>query len=114
MPVLPAHAPDFLARLRAFVGNGEASTDVRSVVMTGSPGAFCAGGDLGWMRELGTRPQYENVGDALRRLDPSVEVVVLGGDRGLALCADGVPAQFRERQHPPDRAVASHDRAGVR
>ena len=32
MPVLQAHAPDFLARLRAFVGNGEASTDVRATV----------------------------------------------------------------------------------
>jgi len=32
MPVLQANAPDFLARLRAFVGNGEASTDVRTTV----------------------------------------------------------------------------------
>ena len=32
MPVLQAHAADFLPRLRAFVGNGEASADVRTAV----------------------------------------------------------------------------------
>jgi histidinol dehydrogenase len=32
MTVLQAHAPDFLPRLRAFVGNGEASADVRATV----------------------------------------------------------------------------------
>ena len=32
MPVLQAHAQDFLPRLRAFVGNGEASDDIRTAV----------------------------------------------------------------------------------
>ena len=46
----------------------ELGTDpaVRVIVLGGRGSAFCAGGDLAWMRELGTRPQYENVADALR------------------------------------------------
>jgi methylglutaconyl-CoA hydratase len=57
--------PLIQALTHAFVELGR-DPAVRVIVIGGRGGAFCAGGDLGWMRELGTRPQYENVGDALR------------------------------------------------
>jgi methylglutaconyl-CoA hydratase len=38
---------------------------VRVIVLGGRGAAFCAGGDLAWMRELGARPYHDNVADAL-------------------------------------------------
>ena len=84
---------------------------VRVLVLGGRGTAFSAGADLAWMRELGTRPQYENMADALRLAElfralydcpkPTIARVhgaCFGGGLGLVATSDialaGAAARF--------------------
>jgi methylglutaconyl-CoA hydratase len=84
---------------------------VRVLVLGGRGPAFSAGADLAWMRELGTRPQYENMADALRLAElfralydcpkPTIARVhgaCFGGGLGLVAASDiamaGAAARF--------------------
>jgi methylglutaconyl-CoA hydratase len=42
------------------------SSEIRVIVLTGEGSAFCAGGDLEWMRRAGEYTDAENVADALK------------------------------------------------
>ena len=42
------------------------STDIRVIVISGEGAAFCAGGDLEWMRKAAGYTEAENVADAMR------------------------------------------------
>jgi methylglutaconyl-CoA hydratase len=79
---------------------------LRAVVLAGRGAAFCAGGDLEWMRASGELPREQNLADAerlaamLAAVDSCPVPVVarihgaaLGGGTGLACCCDIVLAR---------------------
>lgn len=99
-----------IAHLREALKELEAREDVRVVVVCGSGDAFCAGGDIGWMRRVSTAPFAENLADAealanlmlaLDRLSkPTIAYVdgaAYGGGVGLVACCDIAVATERAR-----------------
>jgi methylglutaconyl-CoA hydratase len=97
---------DVIAGLsEAFASLAEDAT-LRAVVLAGRGAAFCAGGDLEWMRASGELPHEQNVADAERlaamfaAVDSCPVPVIgrvhgaaLGGGTGLACCCDIVLAR---------------------
>jgi enoyl-CoA hydratase/carnithine racemase len=80
---------------------GSLERDVRVVVLAGKGSAFCAGGDLEWMRSAAARSEEENYQDALRLANlyeaiatcragviAKVHGSVFGGGCGLVAAAD--------------------------
>jgi methylglutaconyl-CoA hydratase len=80
--------------------------DLRAVVLAGRGAAFCAGGDLEWMRASGQLSYEENLADAARAaamfaavdacpvpVIARVHGAALGGGTGLACCCDIVLAR---------------------
>lgn len=72
----------------------EAAPEVRAVVVTGAPPAFCAGADLGHLgdsQEAGLRAVYEGFLRVARSPLPTVAAVngpAVGAGMNLALCCD--------------------------
>jgi len=79
--------------------------DVRAIVLAANGAAFCAGGDLNWMREMASYSDSENLADATRLADmlrtiylcPKPVVAKIQGDcyaggMGLAAACDIVVA----------------------
>lgn len=85
----------------------EAAPEVRAVVVTGAPPAFCAGADLGHLgdsQEAGLRAIYEGFLRVARSPLPTVAAVngpAVGAGMNLALCCDvrlaGRSARFDTR-----------------
>ncbi|MBX3111417.1 MAG: enoyl-CoA hydratase/isomerase family protein [Fimbriimonadaceae bacterium] len=88
-----------IAAMADAVGGAPAGT--RVIVIEGAGKAFCAGGDLEWMRRAATYTREQNIADAVslaglfRGLVESPAVVVakvhgaaFGGGSGLVCCAD--------------------------
>ncbi|QQS12747.1 MAG: enoyl-CoA hydratase/isomerase family protein [Rhodospirillales bacterium] len=89
------------------LGRVRTSGAVRALVLRGSGGAFCAGGDIGAMRDLPAAPAagdpdplyepYRGFGRTLMELDalavPVISIVdgpAVGGGFGMACCSDVV------------------------
>ncbi|MBL8060546.1 MAG: enoyl-CoA hydratase/isomerase family protein [Chthonomonas sp.] len=77
------------------------STETRAIVLTGADPAFCAGGDLEWMKRAASYTTEENIADALKLAElfqaiatckPIVVARVnghaFGGGAGLVACCD--------------------------
>jgi methylglutaconyl-CoA hydratase len=93
---------DVLAKaLRESFASLSIDMGVRVVVLEGEGSAFCAGGDLSWMRRMGQAPLEENVEDARafaacyatiarckRPVVARVHGLALGGGAGLVAACD--------------------------
>jgi methylglutaconyl-CoA hydratase len=97
---------DMIAGLSETFTSLAADTTLRAVLLAGRGAAFCAGGDLAWMRASGALPHEQNVADAerlaamLAAVDGCPVPVIgrvhgaaLGGGTGLACCCDIVLAR---------------------
>jgi methylglutaconyl-CoA hydratase len=58
-----------IAALTSAVRQAEQDPDVRVLLLTGAGKAFCAGGDLNWMRKMATHTDADNRADATRLAD---------------------------------------------
>lgn len=90
-----------VAALSAAFAELAADEAVRAVVLTGAGDAFCAGGDLGWMRSSLAWTEQENLADAEsmarmfeaawtfpKPLIGRVNGPAIGGGAGLVACCD--------------------------
>lgn len=59
-----ALAPQMIADLHAAAGRLAADEHVRAVILTGAGKSFCAGGDLGWMREQFDATRDQRIAEA--------------------------------------------------
>ena len=87
-----------IAALTAAVREAADDPAVRVLLLTGAGKAFCAGGDLNWMRQMGTLTDADNRADAARLADmlrviwtcPKPVVAAVNGDAyagGMGLVA---------------------------
>ena len=97
---------DLIAAVRETFAALAVDATLRAVVLAGRGAAFCAGGDLEWMRASGELPHEQNVADAERLaamfaavdscpvpVIARVHGAALGGGTGLACCCDIVLAR---------------------
>lgn len=108
-----AFDPLMIAELRACFEDLalQPALDLRAVVLRGSGGFFCSGGDLNWMRSMSAYSEAENLADAEALaamlaavsacpvpLIAAVEGGAYGGGLGLLCCCDfvlcGGPVSF--------------------
>lgn len=105
-----AFGPEFIADMKAILDEVESRDDIRALILTGTDGVFCAGGDIKGMVErnkaavppdgMRKRLYYTNEWvQRFRNLDVPVIAAVdgpaFGGGFSLALCADFVLASDR-------------------
>jgi methylglutaconyl-CoA hydratase len=96
-----ALSPEMMDELTDLAARMTAAPDVRAVVLAGSGGTFCAGGDLGWMRtqiaadRAGRIREARRLAGMLGALDAMgrpligrIEGAALGGGVGLASVCD--------------------------
>ena len=101
-----AFNPDMIAEITQVFTGLEARKDLRAVVLQGEGKAFCAGGDLNWMREMVNYSFDENHKDSLKLFAmfesianctlPVIGMVhgaAFGGALGLIACCDEVVAE---------------------
>ncbi len=94
-----------LNELRSLLHEISRDDSLRILVITGEGKHFCAGGDLNWMRDMGSAPYEENYSDALALYDtyqaledvpvPVLSLVkgaVRGGGMGIVAISDIVVA----------------------
>ncbi len=97
---------DLIATVRETFASLAGDDTLRVVVLAGRGAAFCAGGDLEWMRASGELEREQNVADAERAaamfaavdscpvpVIARVHGAALGGGTGLACCCDIVLAR---------------------
>jgi methylglutaconyl-CoA hydratase len=97
---------ELIAALHEAFESFAADGTLRAVVLAGRGDAFCAGGDLEWMRASGELTREENIADAERAaamfaavdscplpVIARVHGYALGGGTGLACCCDIVLAR---------------------
>jgi methylglutaconyl-CoA hydratase len=97
---------ELIAALHETFASFAGDPDLRAVVLAGRGAAFCAGGDLDWMRASGELTHERNVADAERAaamfaavdscpvpVIARVHAHALGGGTGLACCCDIVLAR---------------------
>jgi methylglutaconyl-CoA hydratase len=97
---------ELIAALHETFTSFDADESLRAVVLAGRGDAFCAGGDLEWMRASGELTHSDNVADAARAaamfsavdscpvpVIARVHGYALGGGTGLACCCDIVLAR---------------------
>jgi methylglutaconyl-CoA hydratase len=58
--------PRMIADLAAAAAELAADSAIRAVILTGAGTSFCAGGDLGWMREQQTATRAERIAEATK------------------------------------------------
>jgi methylglutaconyl-CoA hydratase len=97
---------EMVRELADAIGAASARDDVRVLVLSGRGSVFCAGADVGWMKEAGSFTHEENLADARALFDlflsvdrspkavvASVQGAALGGGAGLVAVADVVVAE---------------------
>lgn len=100
-----AFAPPMIEALTAWARGAAADATIRVVVMSGAGPVFCAGADLGWMRETRDYDRARNLADAERLAEmfdaldrlpmplvARVHGAALGGGAGLLAVCDHVVA----------------------
>lgn len=99
--VLNAFNPQMIAALHAAFNDLAVDPAVRMAILTGSGSAFCAGGDMNWMRTSLTMTDAENLADASAMADMfdaawsfpkpligRINGAAIGGGAGLVACCD--------------------------
>ncbi len=98
-----AFNPEMIAEIQGTFKQLSTRQDLRAIVLKGEGKAFCAGGDLNWMKDMVKYTSEENKEDANRLFEmfeaiyhchvPVIGVVhgaVFGGALGLVACCDYV------------------------
>ena len=100
-----AFNPEMIAELTQVFLDFDKRSDLRAVTLSGEGKVFCAGADLGWMKEMASFTYEQNVQDSLKLYamfeaiaNCSLPVIghvhgaVFGGGLGLVACCDEVVA----------------------
>lgn len=103
-----AFNPEMIEELRQSFLEVQTKSEIRAILFKGEGKAFCAGGDLNWMKEMINFSQEQNKKDSLELYTmfetimncalPIITVVqgsVFGGALGLIACSDYVIAESK-------------------